>query len=546
MMATVMGLGLISCVPESSGSDDNTSYIPEETVTLTVYSNLSSELGYQKGWFADVMLEKFNVKLKLVQPQFMEDDYLNSDNYYDGPYDIVISWGYHGEDFQEAMKNGCFLDMNKCDMETYMPYVREHLEHAYVNSEEDAESVYAFCGSTSNPGDHDQCFYTWDLRYDYYEELGKPEIKDIEDWVKVLEQMKELHPTTEEGEEVYGITCPNFEEDHIVGISLFVTGYYGYESAGMGYYDWKNDRYHGTLEIEEDGTYGPYLEMLKLHNELYRKGLLDPDIETQSWDDMLKKIEKGQILSSIAGYIGSSVNESMYPVIPKAAHLVNYEIGQRKRCIAIGKQTEYPELCMAIVDYFYSPEGMLTMYYGPKGECWYYEDGYACLTETGKKGVVNPGEGRLSDAYSNQSLWDGYPVLVFIAYDIMATNTDNNEPYNHVYWKSTVEAATTEAEKLWREDTGYNSVEKYMYEVDAYYNIPGIKYPDFTETELCQKYDETTNIIVSKSWEAIKASSDEEFDAIVKDMIASATAAGYEECVQYSEDFVREQRAQVE
>ena len=38
---------------------------PKKTVTLDVYSQLANYSGLQTGWFADVMLEKFNVKINI-------------------------------------------------------------------------------------------------------------------------------------------------------------------------------------------------------------------------------------------------------------------------------------------------------------------------------------------------------------------------------------------------------------------------------------------------------------------------------------------------
>ncbi|MEI3208547.1 MAG: hypothetical protein V8S84_12320, partial [Lachnospiraceae bacterium] len=51
----------------------------------------------------------------------------------------------------------------------------------------------------------------------------------------------------------------------------------------------------------------------------------------------------------------------------------------------IGANTEYPELCMAIINWLATPEGRMTLEYGPKDVCWYYdEDGNTCFTDLGK------------------------------------------------------------------------------------------------------------------------------------------------------------------
>jgi multiple sugar transport system substrate-binding protein/putative aldouronate transport system substrate-binding protein len=55
------------------------------------------------------------------------------------------------------------------------------------------------------------------------------------------------------------------------------------------------------------------------------------------------------------------------------------------RLWTIGADAEYPELCLAVIDYLATPEGSLTMWYGPKGLTWDYdEEGGTYFTELGK------------------------------------------------------------------------------------------------------------------------------------------------------------------
>ena len=48
------------------------------------------------------------------------------------------------------------------------------------------------------------------------------------------------------------------------------------------------------------------------------------------------------------------------------------------RIWSIGAKSEYPELCMAILNWLSTPEGRMTAEYGPKDVCWYYD----CLLYT--------------------------------------------------------------------------------------------------------------------------------------------------------------------
>ena len=46
--------------------------IPEETVTLDVFDQLANYSGEQIGWFGQIMLEKFNVKLNIIPTVYMK------------------------------------------------------------------------------------------------------------------------------------------------------------------------------------------------------------------------------------------------------------------------------------------------------------------------------------------------------------------------------------------------------------------------------------------------------------------------------------------
>lgn len=50
-----------SAAGEDVKEADYSDVIPDDTVTLTVYSQLSNYEGEQIGWFADILLDKFNV-----------------------------------------------------------------------------------------------------------------------------------------------------------------------------------------------------------------------------------------------------------------------------------------------------------------------------------------------------------------------------------------------------------------------------------------------------------------------------------------------------
>ncbi len=523
-MVIAMSLCLMSCM--AHGVDDTQSYIPKETVTLNMYSDITGLSGLQQGWFADVLLEKFNVKLNITAPYTDSEE-----NPYMGDYDIIFCGDYPYSAFVDAINNGHILDLSS-KMQEFMPHISQYLAESYMQySDISANGIYWVRASTSNPGDYTPTYTSWNLRFDYYKELGMPEITTIDDWVAVLEQMQTAHPVNENGDPVYATDVTYVDKSSygkMFEISDLVTGYYGYESIGMGFYDWKNNQYHDVLEVNADGSYGPYLKMLKIYNDLYQRGLLyidkDPDTITEAETSMM---ENGQYLANMLHTTDN--NEYMYPVIPKDANLLTYELGSfAMRCIAIDSETKYPELAMAIVDYFYSPEGALTLMYGPEGECWYYDEkGNVHLTELGLA-CINDRDTIMSD---NKTYADGMPIFGFSPYTLMATNTDTNEPYDYTYWNTFIATPANEAETAWREWSGFNSVENYVYNLDSYYKVP-LKDVSYEHSD--STIEAVSQIITDKCWEAIQAPTDADFDHIVQEMITLANEAGYEDCIETS------------
>ncbi len=531
IMVLVLCFCLIGCMANGVSTEtEKPSYIPEETVTLTLYSDLSSYEGIQEGWFADVLLEKFNVKLDIKMSTTESDE-----NPYIGDYDIIICGGDMDGNFSEAVQNGHILGLSN-DIQTYMPYISEHLTESFVRYPEYSDDeIYAIYGSTSNPKDYEPSYLVWNLRFDYYEELGKPVISNIEDWVNVLEQMQEKHPTTEGGKPIYATNATYVDVEsngQMYEVSQLVQGYYGYDPIGMGFYDWNTNKYYDILALTENGDYGPYLSMLKVYNELYQRGLLYTDsTPNEGTIDEVEMLENGQYLTNV--FYGGT--EYMYPVIPTEAKRITRKLGTvARRCIAIDSETKYPELAMAIVDYFYSPEGMLTLTYGPEGECWSYdEDGYTCFTELGLSCYYD----RFTTLSDGSSFDSGSPRFNFVPYTQMAINTDNGEPFNYIYWKNVIVDPLNEVEAAWREWTGTDSIEKYIYSLESSYLVP---LTDVYYEPLDTNYETLSRFITDKCWEAIMASTDEEFDVIVQSMITQAKSSGYEECVEYGISYIKE------
>lgn len=514
----------------------------KEPVELIIYSQLSSYQGEQQGWFAKVMLDKFNVKLTIVCD--------TSEDFEDGIEtgflgDIVI-FGSTGDCYEEAIKNDLLLDWEENNLlSEHGPYILKNMTKAPEHNRSLAPNqnkIYGLGhGVASNSDDFEEVIYNWDIRWDLYKQLGYPEVKDLADLTAVFKDMKELCPTDEQGNETYALSLwSDWDNDMVMYVKSMASAYYGYDELGLGMYDSDTGIFYEALDEN-----GPYIEMLKFFNTLYRENLLDSDSKTQTYEDVCAKTQKGGILFSIFNYAGSlsynteehqARNEYMASLTPTEATPVTYgmSVYGGNRIWTIGANSEHKQLCMEILNWLCTPEGMMTYSYGPKGIIWDYDgEGNTYFTELGKncyedRTTILPEE--CGGGYYN----DGCPQMNNITWNLNAENPDSNgETYNAYYWKSNVPAASCATEQDWRDYTGALTALEYM-KTKTCVVVPATDYEASEKSEGLQNaWEQVANCIVTESWNAIYAETDEEFEAIVDKMIAGAKACGYDRCIEW-------------
>jgi multiple sugar transport system substrate-binding protein/putative aldouronate transport system substrate-binding protein len=207
------------------------------------------------------------------------------------------------------------------------------------------------------------------------------------------------------------------------------------------------------------------------------------------------------------------------------------------RIWSIGAKSEYPELCMEVINWFCTPEGRLTMDYGPQGVCWDYdEDKNTYFTELGKECNSNKNT-KMGGDYEG-TFQDGTLQIVNTTWSADASNPDSNgETYNSDNWKSNISEAETEIEQDWRDKTGCTSINEYFEKSGKYRLAPGSSYSKGEkDTELKTTWSQVTDEIKNGSWKAIYASTDAEYNKIVNNMIKKCKQYGYADCVSWSKD----------
>lgn len=549
LLASSMVIGSASALT-GCGSKKN------EVIKLNVYSQLANFSGKQIGWSADILKKKFNVELNIIP----EGDGVFETRMTSGNLGDIVVWGADNDKYPLAVKNNLLFGWEDDNvLDEYGPYIKKNMPDALKKNKEltktitkgASDKLYGFGANVAlNSKDHESFFYTWDTRWDLYKKLGYPKVKNLQDYHKMLKNMQKLCPSDDSGNKVYAVSLwPDWDDAMVMYVKAMATAYYGYDELALGLYDPTNGKYHDALEEN-----GPYLEMLKWFNDLYQDGLIDPDSMTQTYDEMIAKVQNGGTLFSIFNYSGSlgyntkehtSAGKLMYCMKPEDASPIVYGMNTQggDRIWSIGAKTEYPEKCMEIINYLSTPEGRMTMEYGPKGYTWDYDDQkHAYLTDVGVK-CQNDKNTTMGGGYKG-SYHDGELQINNVTWSLDASNPDSDgETYNKESWASYNSTPSSDIEKDWRDKTGCTTINEYM-EKGKYTVAPGTSFSKETQdTTLKTTWNQVTTEIKNSSWKAIYAKSDKQFDSVVAGMKKSAKKYGYDKCVEWSRNQASRRKA---
>lgn len=236
-------------------------------------------------------------------------------------------------------------------------------------------------------------------RYDYYAELGYPEMHTFDDVLNVLKQMQENHPTTEDGKKVYGMSLfPDWDS----GIYAFASNLMmdvGVE-AGLverDFVNYKNDENYEDIiyrsALADDST---YKEAMKFFFKANQMGLYDPDSMTQTQVDSNAKTQSGNALM-VFGYwnIEYSAEDkaagrgfACIPLATKEHKFVTHDLsacpGGTHNFVTISKDCKNIDAACALINIMYDPEFTITYMNGPRGDVWdQLEDGTPYMVEGG-------------------------------------------------------------------------------------------------------------------------------------------------------------------
>lgn len=251
----------------------------------------------------------------------------------------------------------------------------------------DGEHIYGLTGFGANGTDGSLWTQSWGLNVDWerYAAIGCPEVTaDIDSIYKVLVDMVNVKPQTDDGLPVYAIAYPTIE---MRGQSL-------YHSYPLGAYSMNDfaviDCWDGSLHMLYTDPDSADWKFNKLYWRLQQDGLLDPDSFLQDFDTDSLKAVNGQYVATLYHDITGNATRMKasegiaggFQFIPMEGACVcasNDGLYAGRNLRVFAASCEHPDRLMMVMNWLYTDEGARTVQSGLEGMTWDYVDGVPTL-----------------------------------------------------------------------------------------------------------------------------------------------------------------------
>ena len=514
----------------------------DEELTLEVYDVAANYQGLQSGWYGKILKDKFNIVLNIIAPQVSGDG--------EALYQTRTASGNLGDiilldnaDMLECVDVGLVADMS-ADIQSYPNLMRywEQIEK-FNKGIGDGAGIWAIPTEMNTNGPTAYMAETVSsmprIPWDFYTELGKPELNTLDDLIQVLADMQAAHPTNEAGDKAYGMTLwKDWDSTSIENVNQ-LTKWYGQEVNGSVLIG--SD--HSITPLTDKN--GAYYKMLHFFFDANQKVIVDPDSATQDWtsaNDKMKQKRTYLVWNNwMLGFTNSpEIGEkgANYMGMPIADMTVfqtsDYYYGSG-RVFGIGSQVddEKKARIMEFFDWLASPEGCTIQHAGDEGIIYTVnDDGTYTLTEDGYNRFTTEimipeelGGGNWTDGNNQVNQW------IVQSYD---TNPVNGESYVPDLWASYLEKNNTKTNKEWKEMYGAENEVEYLQDKGMMSPVPHINISlaiDTTDIGLIRSQCKT--IVCDASWKAIFAADEAAFDAIWDDMCAQLEGFGWNDLVAF-------------
>lgn len=526
----------------------------EDFITVDVYDSQANFQGIQSGWFAKVVKDKFNMELNIIAPNVAGGgDTLYQTRSANGNLGDLIIINADKSKLKDMVQADLLYDMTDlikdCDnLSNYSDAIKTCSELAGKDGTWAVPSEITQ-GDPTEPSEASDPTNAPSLRWDVYKEIGYPQISTLEDLLDVGEQMQQADPTSDSGKQTYMFSWFKDWDGDTMQNATGIAALYGYRAVS-GFAFGKSDGSDVQSAIDSDSI---YVRALKFMYEANKRGLVDPESTTQNFDTLASKYTDGQVLYSLWPWLGSgyyntadniAAGKGFQSAVIDDMQCLGYggsPLGKMTNAIMIGSKAQDPQRLADFIDWLYSPEGVEMSATqtggscGPEGLTWEMgDDGQPKLTDFGVKAFVNIDDTlQVPDDWGGGTWKDGISALNYKALGITAVNQENGMCYNYQTWADYLEKTASPLSEDWAAHFGVDKTTTaidYLDSVGKTITEPGTNYavPEYS-TDIATIKEQCAQVILEKSWQMAFASSDDEFNSLLKDMQDTCKGLGYDQ-----------------
>ncbi len=527
---------------DETTSDAGTDASELAPMTIEVYSQPANFQGEQVGWTAKLLKEKFNVTLSIIAPQVAGADIFAARSASGYLGDIVV---LDNVDIQACISSGLIYDISD-EMKSFESFSAYEPQLTYYNASFEGVEEGTYYAWPCEMANTSVTTFTPSIpgtaptvAWDYFQEIGAPELNNLSDLVSALKAMQDLHPTNEAGDASYGITLwPDWDGNTIENVNQ-LTKWYGQEVNGSVMIDTDGN----MISLVDDNS--AYRKILQFFFEANQAGVVDPDSGTQNWDSVNQKFnskrafliwndwQQGFWNTTERGNAGE--NYMMVPINDMKIYQTSDPYFGTGRAFACGTDDkEKQERVAMLLDWMSSPEGAQNIHGGIYG--FIYEDaedgnGYT-RTLAGESALMD--NSPVPEEFGGGLYADGMLQINQWMVAGVSTNPLTGNPFAATYWPAEIEKAKTTTLNEW--SARYNAEDPMDYltknglaGIVPYVNV---NYEaDTTDISLIRT--SCGPIVCDASWKMIFAKDQAEFDAIWEQMKKDVEGFGFNDLVKY-------------
>lgn len=546
ILSVITMMAVSAALLSSCGNGKKASKVADDNspMTFEIYDVAANYQGMQTGWFGKIVKDKFNIELNIIAPQVAGDAIFQTRASSGNLGDIVI---LDATQFNDCLEAGLIKDISDkiTGSENLMKFSKqlETFNKALPNNA--AGKYYGIptemMDTSPTSVTAERIYSLPQLRWDLYNKIGAPEIKNLDDLLNAFVEIRKVHPTNEKGDPAYPLSLwPDWDGgDGMIGIANVVqlTTWYG-------------DKIKGSAVLRPDNTFypltakdGAYYKMLKFLNKGKRMGVVDPDSGTQDWNSVCAKISNGQVdFIWYTWEIGFWNTTARYqdgtafcfiPVQDQNYYTDSDAYFGSGRVFGVGANVDPAkyERIMKFLDWYASPEGCQYQHIGLEGF------NYKKLAN-GKYEQMN--DNALMDnlpvpaEFGGGGYSDGNNAINQWICKSECTNPITGEIYAPQYWASYKEKNMTQMRKDWEAKYNATDATNWMAKNNKLVVSPSVSVSLPSDTpDISVIRNQVNQAVCDASWRMIFAKNDAEFDKMWDELAAEVKGFGFDDLYKF-------------